>query len=139
MAIAAVPVRPQENADFLAKEIVQLHQKNPKKMQIQLDDFQQFNSKTLFVDVAKNPTFEAFCKSTKLLFYHLRLVKYKDEKHFFVPHITIANKDLKKTDFKLAWLGFLQRKYQRNFDVLSLHLLVFEDGKWQEQKEISLL
>jgi 2'-5' RNA ligase len=97
---------------------------------IHLDNFQRFESRTLFIDIAKNEKFEKFCKELKLFFNSQKIIKQRIEKHYFVPHITLANKDIKKRDFKLVWEHFKNREYQRNFSLESLAVLELVDGKW---------
>lgn len=105
---------------------------------IHLDGFQNFDHRTLFVDIAKNEALERFCKAVKQLFNQQKIIPQRVEKHFFVPHITIANKDLKKKDFKLALLEFKQRDYQRKFLLNEMVILRFEDRKWELYKKIEL-
>ncbi|MEQ8624928.1 MAG: 2'-5' RNA ligase family protein [Vicingaceae bacterium] len=108
------------------------------KINIQLDGFQCFESRTIFVDVAKNEVFEQFCKSIKQLFNRQKIIKYREEKHFFVPHITLANKDLKKRDFKLAWVKFKDKAYQENFELNDLVVLHHDGNTWQLDQKIPL-
>ena len=103
---------------------------------IELNNFQRFESRTLFVDVAKNDRFEKLCKELKLLFSKQKIIKQRIEKHYFIPHITIANKDIKKRDFKVAWEVFKERGYQRSFKLKYLVLLELVVGKWEVKAAI---
>ena len=103
---------------------------------IELNNFQRFESRALFVDVAKNETFENLCKELKLLFNQQKIIKQRVEKHSFIPHITIANKDIKKRDFKVAWADFKGQGYQRRFKLEHLALLEFVVGKWKVKATI---
>lgn len=98
---------------------------------IELDNFQRFESRTLFVDVAKNEAFEGFCKALKLLFNQQKIIKQRAEKHYFVPHITLANKDITKRDFKKAWEIFKDRVYQRGFTLKEISILELKGGVWK--------
>ena len=91
---------------------------------------------TLFVDVAKNDEFEMLCKELKILFNQQKIIKQRVEKHYFVPHITIANKDIKKRDFKVAWENFKEREYQREFSLKSLVVLKLIEKQWTVMNEI---
>lgn len=124
--------------DFI--ETLESHLKNStyQKINIQLDGFQHFENRTMFVDVAKNEVFEQFCKSIKQLFNRQKIIKYREEKHFFVPHITLANKDLKKRDFKLAWEKYKAKAYQENFKLNHLDILYHDGNKWQLDQKIPL-
>ncbi len=115
-----------------------LVQSNMQKTRIHLDSFQHFESRTIFVDVAKNEKLLGLCKAIKLTFNSYKLIKQRVEKHYFVPHITIANKDLKKRDFKTAWQEFKSRSYQQAFDLETISLLRFNNGKWTVSKTFNL-
>lgn len=105
---------------------------------IKLDNFQRFESRTLFVDVAKNVSFEKLCKELKMLFNQQKIMKQRIEKHYFIPHITLANKDIKKRNFKVAWLDFKNRTYERVFKLEYMSVLELKDGKWELHKTIKL-
>ena len=105
-------------------------------MIIELNNFQRFESRTLFVDVAKNDEFEMLCKELKILFNQQKIIKQRVEKHYFVPHITIANKDIKKRDFKVAWENFKEREYRREFSLKSLVVLKLIEKQWTVMNEI---
>lgn len=112
------------------KSIIDIH--------LKIDNFQRFEGRTLFADIAKNETFEKFCKELKLLFNQQKIIKQRVEKHYFVPHITIANKDIKKRDFQAAWTMFQDKKFQRDFTLQNLIVLELTDGAWKPFRTISL-
>jgi len=95
-----------------------------------LDNFQRFESRTLFVDVAENERLEKLCKDIKLLFNQEKIINQRVEKHFFVPHITLANKDLKKRAFNQLWEEYRERKYQRSFIFTEITVLKKEEEMW---------
>tara|TARA_R110002111_G_scaffold82660_2_gene130094 strand:- start:213 stop:485 length:273 start_codon:yes stop_codon:yes gene_type:complete len=90
------------------------------------------------VDVAKNHSFEAFCKELKLFFNQQKIIKHRVEKHYFIPHITIANKDIKKRDFNTAWEGFKDRRYQRSFKLKRFVVLELVMQQWEIKTEIAV-
>jgi len=106
-------------------------------LKIYLDNFQRFEGRTLFIDVAKNEPFENLCKELKLLFNQQKIIKQRVEKHFFIPHITIANKDIKKRDFRMAWEDFKKRNYQRGFNLETLTVLELVEEKWMVKTTIT--
>lgn len=55
--------------------------------------------------------------------------------HKFVPHISIAFKDLKKSFFLRAWSHFGSTKYERAFKIDMIALLKHEDQKWEVVSE----
>jgi 2'-5' RNA ligase len=114
---------------FLAKTVFA-------NIKIHLDNFQRFESRTLFVDVAKNEAFEKLCKEIKLLFHQQKIIKQKMDKHFFVPHITLANKDLKKRSFNACWNLFTNREYQQQFKLYEFSILRQNGKHWKVHESI---
>jgi 2'-5' RNA ligase len=127
----------QEKCEEFISSIMQFISSKESILEIHLDNFQQFDMKTLIVDIAKNVSFERWCKELKLLFNQHKLIKQRVEKHFFVPHITIANKDIKKSNFKLAWLEFKHREFQAKFKLENLSILV-KNEKWETFDNLEL-
>ena len=121
----------EKKTEFVAELIRFLNDKPMVYSIIELDNFQRFESRTLFVDVAKNEAFEGFCKALKLLFNQQKIIKQRAEKHYFVPHITLANKDITKRDFKKAWEIFKDRVYQRGFTLKEISILELKGGVWK--------
>ena len=129
----------KERLNKFAENLKDYYKSNPTpNIHITLENFQKFESRTLFVDVAKNNRFESWCKQLKLLFNQEKIIKQRVEKHFFVPHITIANKDLKKRDFKTAWKELKERKYLRSFELNKLIVLELQSQKWIQIINITL-
>ncbi|MBL4707429.1 MAG: 2'-5' RNA ligase family protein [Flavobacteriales bacterium] len=102
---------------------------------IQLDGFQAFHPRVLFVDVMHNPDLIGFRKRIKSIFVSEKIIPNKGEKHFFTPHITIANRDLNNKTFKQIFPTFKNRKFLAAFEVRSIFLLQHTDGKWVEKEE----
>ena len=46
------------------------------------------------------------------------------------PHITIANRDLKKADFTTAWQSFSNKKYSGLFEATGLTLMKHNGSQW---------
>jgi 2'-5' RNA ligase len=122
---------------FIHKLNVFLNEQKEQAIEIQLSGFQHFANRTLFVDVAKNVAFETFCKALKLLFNQQKIIKQRAEKHFFIPHLTIANKDLKKRDFKTAWEYFKKVNYEGSFKLNAISILQHDGEKWNTFKSIN--
>lgn len=103
-----------------------------------LDGFQAFHPRVIFVDVAQNQELRTFTKHVKSLFAAEKIVSNKGEKHSFIPHITIANRDLNNKHFKEIFPLFKTRPYNASFQVSSLYLLLKEkgSGSWKRFREI---
>lgn len=48
----------------------------------------------------------------------------------FLPHITIAYRDLQPQMFKTAWQEYSEKKYSASFEVVNFHLLQHDGKKW---------
>ncbi|GEM_PF-4671095 len=53
----------------------------------------------------------------------------------FVPHITVAFRDLTPTNFKAAWAEFEARQVDFEFTADRLTLLVHDGRRWQVKSE----
>lgn len=127
----------ERKVEMLEQSISESFTQNHFKGTIRLTNFQRFESRTLFVDVEKNESFEKFCKNLKQLFLQQKIIKQREEKHFFVPHITLANKDINKRDFKTLWSVFSKKQYQNSFDLTHLSILELKGNRWFVKKEIT--
>jgi len=134
------PFRCEEDAlhRFIVKLIIFLNDRLTINLSVILENFQRFESRTLFVDVARNDALENFCKELKLLFNQQKIIKQRVEKHSFVPHITLANKDIKKREFKTAWENFKNREYRRSFTVERLTVLELVEQNWEVKTVITV-
>ena len=56
----------------------------------------------------------------------------------FVPHITVAFRDLRPAQFRAAWPLFQNRPFQGSFLASALTLLVHDGKRWQVFAEFSL-
>ncbi|MFQ3614343.1 MAG: 2'-5' RNA ligase family protein [Cyanobacteriota bacterium] len=56
----------------------------------------------------------------------------------FVPHMTVAFRDLTHHHFRDAWLEFQPRRFQASFSVTHLTLLQHEGQQWQVAEQVSL-
>lgn len=58
--------------------------------------------------------------------------------HPFHPHLTLAFRDLKKSNFELAWSEFESKPYKGKFLVDQFWLLKHDGKRWQKMKSFSL-
>lgn len=97
---------------------------------IQLKNFAAFKPRVLYVHVQPN---------TQLSDLQARLETYllltdlpiKKEDRPFHPHVTIANRDLHKDDFPLAWQYFQQLSYEASFVANTISLLRHNGQIWE--------
>lgn len=105
-------------------------------LEIVLNNFQYFDFRALFIDVDKNDLLFELRREVKILFNKKGIIRGRAEKHDFLPHITIANKFIRKREFKRLWQDFKDKKYSSNFILKEMILLEFKEGKWIIYKSV---
>ncbi len=97
---------------------------------IYLKDFAAFKPRVIYVHVQPNThlsdlqaRLEAFLLNTGF--------PIKKEDRPYHPHVTIANRDLQKEDFPLAWQYFQQRSYEVAFTANAVCLLRHNGQAWE--------
>lgn len=111
-----------------------------KSFQVKLTDFGAFEPRVIFINVEKDEiltglqkNLKRFCKTELNLFN-------ADYKAFaYHPHLTLAFRDLKKTEFYKAWEEFRNKKFEAVFTVDSITLLKHDGKTWKEFKSLSFL
>lgn len=98
--------------------------------EITLQNFDAFKPRVIFLAVPENNSLNYL--KTLLEEYLLSLHKYpvKKETRPFHPHMTIANRDLRKKDFGSAFEHFNNVSYEASFVVDSIELLMHNGTEW---------
>lgn len=106
---------------------------NQDSISITLQNFQAFPPRVIYIDVLHHPqllrlqeSLLAKAKSELKLFN----ANYKDRP--FVPHVTVAFRDLKKASFHMAWESFTQQEFHYQFLAKNISLLRHDGKAWQE-------
>jgi 2'-5' RNA ligase len=97
---------------------------------IQLKNFAAFKPRVIYIDVLPNPLLNELKTKTEDALLQSNRFKIKKEERPFHPHITIANRDLEKEDFKEAWQHFQHISYEISFMADAISLLRNHDRKW---------
>ena len=100
-----------------------------------LDGFNAFKPHVIYINVVKSDRLMEI--QPKLLYYlkdSLGLVSNRDQNRAFVPHLTVAFRDLKPAMFRQAWSVFQHQELHFDFTVGQLTLLI-HDGKMWTVKE----
>jgi 2'-5' RNA ligase len=109
-----------------------------KNFDVRLKDFSCFEPKVIFIDVLKNETLHALQEQ---LVYHIKsklnIFNQYEDKRGYHPHVTIAFRDLKKTDFYLANEEYKTKMFDAEFGVNSFFLLKHTGKIWLPFKEFS--
>ncbi len=98
---------------------------------IDLSNFNHFGESVIYIDVVKNQLLQELREQLCSLMETDFNIANKFSGHPFVPHLTVAFRDLKPQIFPDAWNHFSNISYERNFETCDLTLLINEDKKWQ--------
>ena len=104
------------------------------ELTIGIQGFSHFSKKVLYAVVTGNPAIEELKKQVEVHFVSSFDVIKKDERPFH-PHITIATRDLKPSDFIKAWDYFSTKEFTTTFTTQTISLLKLIEGKWNVIKE----
>lgn len=105
------------------------------ELEIQLDGFSHFGKKVLFIRVNENPGLDEIKKQTEEYFRTIfpRAIK-KDDRPFW-PHVTVATRDLKPSDFLQALEYFSCKQFAEIFCTKTISLLKLVSGKWSTKAQ----
>ena len=100
---------------------------------IDLNGFDHFGKRVIFVDVMHNPSLMNFQKDLFTLFKKFFPAYSKPNR--FHPHLTIAFKDLDPNIFPEAWAYFGQDDYAASFLPAGISLLRHKNKQWYRIQE----
>ena len=94
------------------------------QLKIELDGFGCFEPRVIFVKPKQNKALNQLQSNLqKFAKTELNLFNANHKSRPFHPHMTIAFRDLKKVQFRLAWEEFAQKEFKGAFVVNGLCLL----------------
>ena len=98
---------------------------------ISLNGFNAFAPHVIYLDVVKSSSLLTL--QPKLLSHFestLSLVSKQDRRRTYVPHMTVAFRDLKPNMFRKAWAEFQRQEFHANFVADELSLLAHNGKLW---------
>lgn len=98
---------------------------------IQLKNFDAFKPRVIFVHVQPDDRLQQLKKKVESALLQTNRFHIKKEDRPFHPHITIANRDLQKEDFKPAWQYFQHIPYDAVFEADNISLLRHNGARWE--------
>lgn len=101
------------------------------ELEIQLDGFSHFGKRVLFVQVNQNPGLEEIKIQTENHFIASSADFVKKDNRPFHPHVTIATRDMKPSDFEKAFDYFSCKEFKMIFQTKTLSLLKLNIGRWE--------
>ena len=104
--------------------------KEQKGFPVLLKDFSAFKPKVIYVDVVKNERLELLHASFNEFMLGQQKFPIKKDKNVFQPHITLATRDLYKKNFYEAWEIFSTKKYEAEWEAISISLFRHNKKNW---------
>ena len=105
----------------------------------ELENFDSFNNKTLFVHCIKQPLLNRLQQDIAAVIYKNKIdVPDVKSNNSFHPHITLAYRDVKPEVFIPLWDEFKNRKFKRRFTVDHFTLLKHDGKKWHPLEHFPL-
>ena len=116
--------------------LASLHQ----SFKLSLENFGAFPPRVIYINVKESDALNSVQKATHRNAATNWHIYPQPNSRPFIPHMTIAFRDLKKPLFTQAWQDFEQRKYSREFTVNNLSLLKHNGKTWDvlHQADLSL-
>lgn len=107
--------------------------------EIQLKDFGCFKPRVIFIGVDSSDYLNQLQKKSDHFFkteLNVFSANYRDLP--FHPHLTVAFRDLKKSEFANAWASVEKIKFEASFTASSITLLRHDGKKWTAWKNFEL-
>ncbi|MEO0704918.1 MAG: 2'-5' RNA ligase family protein [Cyanobacteria bacterium J06649_5] len=105
-----------------------------------LDGFAAFVPHVIYINVVQSDRIMTL--HTDLLSHlhkHIGLESKRDQNRSFVPHMTVAFRDLKPSMFRKAWSVFQRREIHFDFTVGQLTLLIHDGKLWTVKEHYDFL
>ncbi|MEG4811084.1 2'-5' RNA ligase family protein [Microcoleus sp. F8-D3] len=123
--------------EWLAADVPKLEESlnqfsaNRLSIPVTLSGFAAFAPRVIYVDVVKSPELvEIHSYLMSYLQANLGIVDRVSQNRPFVPHMTVAFRDLTKDNFQTAWLEFAGRSLHFEFTASALTLLLHDGSRW---------
>jgi len=124
------PFRVAGEAEDNLMTALQIFARPEKVFNLSLEKFSSFPPRVIFVSVQQSRELELLQKTLEM-YMITNAFPVKSSTRPFHPHITIANRDLKRSDYPKAFDYFRDKKYSVTFTANAIHLLRSEPEGWQ--------
>ena len=122
-------MKPEREADISFH--LQKFTATEKNFPVSVKNFDAFRPRVIFLDVEPTEGLMLLKQQLDQYLQTLSTFTFKPEPRPFHPHVTIANRDLKKKDFQPAWEYFNHIKYVANFPASGISLLRHNNAIWE--------
>ncbi len=111
-----------------------------KSVPITLKGFAAFTPRVIYINVLKTPDLLAL--QANLMAHvesHLGITDPVSKTRPFAPHLTVAFRDLTKSNFKAAWVEFEHQQVNFDFVADRISLLLHDGKRWNVKTEFELI
>lgn len=104
-----------------------------------LDNFSSFPPRVIFIKVTESDALDAMQKDLHRFFKReLDIFNANYKERPYHPHLTLAFRDLKKSQYGSAWAEFSEKEYKAEFMADKIALLKHNGKSWDVLKEFPL-
>jgi 2'-5' RNA ligase len=108
------------------------------EVEVNVEGYNHFGERVIFADVHVNDNMVAMQEQLENYLRNGGFPFIKEAKKPFHPHITIATRDLKDTDFVAAWANFEGKQISSSFTTNTFHLMKLVDERWVHDQQFIL-
>ena len=112
--------------------------KNQKSFEIELDGFGRFGKQVIFVNVQDHRPLITLHEDLLDIISRLVDLKKHEIASKIYPHLTIATRDLKRTDFPQIWEMFENRLYNSSFEANEISIFRHDGKLWNAIQSFQL-
>ncbi len=124
------PFKTEENTERLLLNFVETYNFVIIPFNIQLNGFNHFGNRVLYVDVMPSVSLSDMEKDINIQFgKEFPLIIFRN-KQAFHPHVTIATRDISEHKFNVVWHYFLQHMIDAKNDCKELSLMKLDKEVW---------
>ena len=106
---------------------------------INLSGFAAFPPRVIYLDVVPNSVLPNLYVDMEAILANTLSIIDPYASRPFVPHMTVAFRDLTPDNFELAWAEFRDRKINFEFEASNLTLLAHDEQKWNVLSNFAFL
>lgn len=129
------PFRWGQDQLFQLKTTLNQFAHHQRAIPITLSGFGAFPPRVIYIHVEKTPEILALQKALMdYLEQQFNLVDPTAKSRPFVPHITVAFKDLTKSNFRKAWPIYQDKPFDDQFTINELTLLLHNGKHWEVEE-----
>ena len=108
-------------------------------LKVCLDNFSSFPPRVVFIKVTESDALDAMQKDLHRFFKReLDIFNANYKERPYHPHLTLAFRDLKKSQYATAWAEFSEKEYKAEFMADKITLLKHNGKSWDVLREFPL-